>query len=185
MISTTKKKKIKAYPSYPYLSGSACAAAIAPAIPPRIPGIPCKLFTPQVSWVFVYLVRNGCENNMKNYVTSLILKQLGSTFFHKIQTKKKNLLLSFWILVSIFFWMHCGPARLVNKIIESSKFCSPSSKRNQRCSVLRQSSQSKELPKGWLTYWRLFLWQHHRPKSRFEYGPWKEKSFKTMNVTLL
>lgn len=32
---------------------------------PRIPGIPCKLFTPQVSWVLVYFVRNGWEINHK------------------------------------------------------------------------------------------------------------------------
>ena len=44
--------KIESYPPCPtYFESGTYAAAIAAAIPEIIPGIPCKLFTPAVSWI--------------------------------------------------------------------------------------------------------------------------------------
>ena len=92
------------YPD-PYFSSDAWAAAIAPAIPPRIPGIPCKLFTPHVSWVLVYLVRNGCVKKKWNtwIVTLDFRRSLGSGFPPREETDGR---VSGWPCL----WLNSGTA---------------------------------------------------------------------------
>ena len=106
------------YPSYPYLLTSACAAATAPAMPPRIPGIPCKLCTPHVSWVLVYFVKNGYRRDARRCEV-------------KFTTPKSKSMLRF--LFSIL--RHDMNYQYLL-----------SGMRIPQCSVLRQSSQSKEPP---------------------------------------
>lgn len=52
------KREETTNPSYPYESTCASAVIIAPAMPPKIPGIPCKLCTPHVSWILRDLAKN-------------------------------------------------------------------------------------------------------------------------------
>lgn len=49
---------------------------------PRIPGIPCKLFTPQVSCVLVYLVKNGCKQEKTHHVNSFCSRFLMLKGYH-------------------------------------------------------------------------------------------------------
>ena len=135
------------YPSYPYLLTSACAAATAPAMPPRIPGIPCKLCTPHVSWVLVYFVKNGCRRDARRCEV-------------KLTTPKSKSMLRF--LFSIL--RHDMNYQYLL-----------SGMRIPRCSVLRQSNQSKEPPTDWLTYSTLFPRQHHRREWHSEREPKDKK----------
>lgn len=47
------------HPSCPYTLSLANAAVMAPTTPPRRPGMACKLWMPQVSWIFKYFSING------------------------------------------------------------------------------------------------------------------------------
>ena len=191
---------------------------------PRIPGIPCKLFTPQVSCVLVYFVRNGWEinhkfcillsrttadKNLKNTIeqnseeektiatrviwlsariekasllrafrgidsrwsaTQLILIQnkwpvLGEKpfyallFFKGFQLQLYRPCIRYgrvtWITLSIVAMV----ARKASSVVCSYQTRSSEKdlvylrlhRRIPRCSVLLHSSQSEELPKGWLT----------------------------------
>lgn len=191
---------------------------------PRIPGIPCKLFTPQVSWVLVYFVRNGWEINhkfcillsrttadktLKNTIeqnseeektiatrviwlrariekaslvrafrgidsrwraTQLILIQnkwpvLGVKpfyallFFKGFQLQLYRPCIRYgrvtWITLSIVAMVARKASSVVcsyqTRSLEKDLVYLRLHRRIPRCSVLLHSSQSEELPKGWLT----------------------------------
>ena len=198
---------------------------------PRIPGIPCKLFTPQVSWVLVYFVRNGWEINHKFCILlsrTTADKTLKNTIEQNSQEEKTIATRVIWLrariekasllrafrgidsrwratqliliqnktLFAVFKWPVLGVkslyallffkgfqlqlyrpcirygrvtwitlsfvpmvARKTSRVVCSYQTRSLEKdlvylrlhRRIPRCSVLLHSSQSEELPKGWLT----------------------------------
>ena len=56
------------------------------AIAPSTPGIPCKLWTPHVSWSLSFLRRTGCKNNNNRLIDVL------SNRFHGLKKRFRTIL---------------------------------------------------------------------------------------------
>lgn len=67
-------KTEEGYGSYPGFFFKATATI--PATPPRMPGMPCRLWTPQVSWIPILDARMGCRRGINKWV---ILQRLISS----------------------------------------------------------------------------------------------------------